>query len=495
MIDEQTPGQSLGQIKASELAESFGVRRYHVFLLAASTMFVAVQGTIAGGTPYVMEAIKREFILSDASVSLTGTAIYIGSIPGVFIGGILSDIYGRVRMMIACMIITLCFCLLHFAIPVGVSSGYLSLMALRVILGLPYGAIMSIQIPLLQEYFPDFLRGSAAAATSLGWNAGVLYLLSCMPIYDVNASWRVCYALGPVAPVVFSLGMLCFIPESPRWLLTQGQTKLAQQSLNVIFTSQPIYKSAFVGQAPCVDATDLQRGGNRDIAEQSTLRMLKVLFSPCLCWTTVVSSLIYLLLAGPSNTIWTWGPLVLEKLLGTRPPQDIFRLAETFGICGTLTMVALVDRISRGALVSMAFGMTVVCMTVLLVGDRFAADSVLIAWILRSYFDSVLWCVIGIYVSEAFPTVLRGTASGLVMMCGRIASVVFPWLAGMWVRNSVHNVLNITTAMFSAAAILALGIPKETSSLPMDDVLAEEDAVCAPLTSFTNKPLDWERMA
>lgn len=489
------------EIKASDLADSFGVRRFHALLLLASTMFVTVQGSVAGCTPYVMDSIKREYGISDAEVSLSVSAIILGSIPGVFIGGRLSDLHGRVRTLILCMVSTLILSLIHFVIPSGVPMGFPLLIAVRTLLGVPYGAQMSVQIPLLQEYFVDDLRGTAAAITPLGWNVGVLYVLTFMPVGDVgefgrvNSDWRVCFGLGPVVPVVLSLCMLWFIPESPRWLFTQGQTKLAQQSLNVIFTSQPIYGAAFVGQAPIVDATELTGSTAQSILGDSTLRMVKCLFSPSLFWTTVVSTLVYFLLAGPSNTLWTWGPLLLKTMTGSRPPKETFKLVETYGLLGTLTTIAVIDRVSRRALVSLAFGMSVLSIFALFLGEHFQSDSVVIAWILQSYFQAILWCVVAVYISEAFPTVVRGTASGLVMLCGRAGSVFLPIIAGIWIRRSANVVLIATCIMFSVAALLALGIPRETSSLPMDDILSEEVAARTTFVRSADKSKDYESVA
>mmetsp|Transcript_143298 Transcript_143298/g.249921 ORF Transcript_143298/g.249921 Transcript_143298/m.249921 type:complete len:488 (+) Transcript_143298:45-1508(+) len=472
------------EIKASQLADYYGLRWFHVYLLLTISLTVAASAAMLGSTPYMLDAIIYEFGISDEVAPLAMSMVFVGSILGVFCGGRLSDVIGRRNAMAVSLLTLMTLALLHLVIPHR--CGFTVLLAIRLIIGIPYGGLLAQQMPTIMEYFPDYARGTAATLSGIGWNAGNLYLLTFMPVSGhATRHWRFYFSFGPVVPCLVCLVMLYFVPESPRWLLTQGLAKDAQDSLTVILTSMPVMGTAPVGPAPRIDTTDLDKLGTSSLAQLSTTKSIELLFSKRLWWVTVALSLLYGFFAGPSNVIFNWGPRIVEEVMGVDPGADFFRIAEYFGMAGTLASVVLIDQVSRRGLLAASFVLAAICyMALVMRGFHF--DSVVVAWALRNFFDCLLWSVVTVFMSEVFPTILRGTGSGAVMVLGRATSVFMPVLAGVWISESVNAVLVATAISSGVCALLTMTIPRDLTCQPMDDAVILDDAAHMPLKSSMN---------
>lgn len=471
-------------IKASQLAEYYGLRWIHVRLLTTVGMCVAVQAAMLGSTPYMLGAVTDEFDVSDEAAPLVMSIVFVGSILGVFLGGRLSDMIGRRSAMILSVMTVMVVGFTQVFVPHR--NGFMVLLLIRLILGIPYGSILAIQAPMIMEFFPDYARGTAAALSGIGWNVGNLFLLAFIPVQGYKtAYWRSYFAIGPVVPSVLAMVMLHLLPESPRWLLTQGRTKEAENSLSDILTSMPIMGTAPVGQAPHIDTTELDKLGTSSLAQLSTAKSIELLFSSSLWWPTVALSLLYFLFAGPSNVAWTWGPQILEAIMRKDPGSDLYIVAEYFGVAGTLAAMALIDQVPRRGLLTLSFAFLGTCFTWLVIAGL-NYNSVLVAWSLRSFFDCLLWGAITVFLSEAFPTLLRGTGSGVVMVGGRASSVFLPILAGVYITGSVNVILAAIAISCFVCFSLTMTISREFTGQPMDDGVSLDDAASMPLTSSTS---------
>ncbi|KAJ2947318.1 hypothetical protein O0L34_g17031 [Tuta absoluta] len=68
------------------------------------------------------------------------------------------------------------------------------------------------------------------------------------------------------------------------------------------------------------------------------------------------------------------------------------------------------------------------------------------------------------YAVQLFPTSLRGTAVGAVLMCGRVGSVVGANAAGYFLAMACSSTFYTFTALLIACAVLSLLLPKEERS-------------------------------
>jgi MFS family permease len=147
----------------------------------------------------------------------------LGILVGAMTGGALADRFGRRRLFVLTLLWYACFTMLT-----SLSPNLTLLMVLRFVAGLGVGAEYSIINAAICEFMPSKRRGRACAIVINFWPLGAIVagFLAVLILNVLNlgtgTSWRYGFLLGGA----LSLLVLVFrrkLPESPRWLVTQGR--------------------------------------------------------------------------------------------------------------------------------------------------------------------------------------------------------------------------------------------------------------------------------
>ena len=165
--------------------------------LAASTVGYAMDGYDFLILAFMLGAIGMELGLSPAQRGSLATWTLIGAVVGGILFGILSDYYGRVRV--------LTWTILLFAVFTGLCSlaqGYWDLVAYRTIAGLGLGGEFGIGMTLVAEAWPARLRARACSYVGLGWQAGVLVAALTTPLLLPHIGWRGVFLVGLIPGIV-----------------------------------------------------------------------------------------------------------------------------------------------------------------------------------------------------------------------------------------------------------------------------------------------------
>src|ERR1700744_561065 len=132
--------------------------------LAASAVGYAMDGFDLLILGFMLRAISAELHLTPPQAGSLVTWTLIGAVVGGILFGILSDYYGRVRV--------LTWTILLFAVFTGlgaVAQGYWDLLIYRTIAGLGLGGEFGIGMTLVAETWPAPLRAGACSSVVLGW--------------------------------------------------------------------------------------------------------------------------------------------------------------------------------------------------------------------------------------------------------------------------------------------------------------------------------------
>lgn len=110
------------------------------------------------------------------------------------------------------------------------------LIVMRILIGFAIG-ITSFVVPMyIAEVSPMKKRGALVTLNQLMITIGILvsYITDYWLSDDNNtASWRYMFAIGFIPAVVLLIGM-CFLPETPRWLISRGRVKEGKAVLEKI---------------------------------------------------------------------------------------------------------------------------------------------------------------------------------------------------------------------------------------------------------------------
>ncbi|CAE7655062.1 svop-1, partial [Symbiodinium microadriaticum] len=162
----------------------------------------------------------------------------------------------------------------------GFSPNYLSLLLLRGAVGFGLGS-SSVPFDLLAEFLPASRRGSFLIYIEYFWTVGSVMVAGSAWLLLSRFSWRVLTYITAIPVSLACLGSIPLLPESPRWLLTQGRAEEAERIILSAVKMNGAKISAGIGLSkPIVDDME-SRGSIMDLCSVKTLRVSIPL---CILW-------------------------------------------------------------------------------------------------------------------------------------------------------------------------------------------------------------------
>ncbi|APA86357.1 MFS transporter [Paraburkholderia sprentiae WSM5005] len=165
--------------------------------LLASVLGYAMDGFDLLILGFMLPAIAADLHLSSSQAGALVTWTLIGAVAGGVLFGVLSDYFGRVRM--------LTWTILIFALFTGLcalAQGYTDLLIYRTVAGIGLGGEFGIGMTLVAEAWPASQRARVSSYVGLGWQLGVLAAALLTPLLLPVIGWRGMFALGLLPAVV-----------------------------------------------------------------------------------------------------------------------------------------------------------------------------------------------------------------------------------------------------------------------------------------------------
>lgn len=392
--------------------------------------------------------MKEKFGLNEFQVGWAVSSLIVGCILGAALTGIIADKFGRKKVLIAAALLFI-IGTLGSAIP-STFSGYI---IARMIGGLGIG-ITSTLCPLYNaEIAPAKYRGRLVALNQLAVVTGifVVYFVN-MGIagmgdhaWGVENAWRWMFGVGVIPGVLF-LVLLFFVPESPRWLITQGRPA----------DSLPILVK--------IHGEELARQEVLDIKESFKEKQgsLRDLFKPGLRLALIVGVMLAVLQQVTGiNAVMYYAPEIFKQAgAGTNGALVQTIMVGFINFIFTILALWLIDRVGRKALLLIGSSLMAVCL--LIIGFAFQTghtSGLLILISILVYvaaFAISLGPVVWVIMSEIFPNHIRGKATAIASMMLWLADYVvsqsFPPLlssAGPAITFWIFGVLALFTFLFT----------------------------------------------
>jgi MFS family permease len=374
--------------------------------------------------------------ITRADAGMLGTAALISSAIGGWIGGVLSDRYGRVRIMQATIIWYAAFTFIS-----GFTNSFNELLLARIGQGLGFGGEWAAGAVLMGEIIRPQHRGKA---------------LGCV---------QSAYAVGWAAASIISTLFLMFLPVEWGWrsVFFVG----ALPALLVIYIRKNLREPAVFEQAQQERRITGEKIGFFSIFRPEILR------------TTLLASLLALGLQGGSYAISIWLPTFLTtvrhlSLAGTG--YSVFIV--TFGaFLGFLCSGYLSDIIGRRKVILLY---AVLSFLIVLV-YTYMPINVMLVVILGfplGFFTVGVYSVFGPFFSELFPTRVRTTGQSFAYNFGRsigaLLVAVIGWLATIMPLGEAIG--GISLGCYVLAVVATLLLP-ETQGISLDTAGVAEPAL------------------
>ncbi len=404
---------------------------YRIFWLIGAGMFFDGYDLYVGAS--VMGAVLQAKFAVLAQVPQFISWTFVGMTIGSVAAGFLGDKFGR-RFTYQFNLVV--FGLASFAAAAAPSMEWL--IAARFVMGLGLGAEIVVGYSTMTEFVPPASRGRWMAFMAFIVVAG-FPATSIISTYVIPAfGWRPMFAIAGVgALIVWWLRKR--LPESPRWLETNGRAEEAETLM------QEIEREASGGKplpapAPAVGVPALG---------------FAALFSPALLPRLVVGSVVLITV----NTLIFGFVNWLPTFFGQQGISITRSLTYTMVLAsGSLIGCAI------GAWSADAFGRkpTIIAASILSIvagavypymKDPAALLSVGFVLIVGIYVLTAL--LYGVYTTELFPTEVRLRANGLCNMLGRGATVVSPFIVlSLFKSYGVQGVLGLMIGLLIVQIIV-----------------------------------------
>lgn len=381
-------------------------------------------------------ALIAAFSLSKGDAGLISGVTLITSALGGWIGGTLSDRYGRVR--------TLQWMILWFSIFTCLSAfvtGFNQLLIVKALQGFGIGGEWAAGAVLMAETIQPKYRGKVMGTVQGAWAVG----------------WGV--AVG-----VFTL-IYSYVPEAMAW--------------RVMFLVGLLPALLIIWVRRSVEEPDsFQRQQKEQIKPLSFFQSMAGIFRPQLLRVTLLGGLLGLGAHGGYHAVMTWLPTFLktERNLSVLSSGGYLAVIIVAFWCGCVVSGLLIDKIGRRKNIILFALCCVVTVQAYLFLPLTNTEMLFLGFPL-GFFAAGIPASLGALFNELYPADVRGAGVGFCYNFGRVVSSVFPFMVGhMSESMSLGSAIGIDAGIAYGVAVIAAMLLPETRGRSLEATAASTEA-------------------
>lgn len=360
---------------------------------------------------FVIPSLIVAWHISNGQAGLLAAVVLLISATGGWLAGLLADRFGRARIL---QMTILWFALFTFLS--GFTHSFWQLLLTRGLQGLGFGGEWAVGSVLIGETIRAQHRGKAVGTVqggwAIGWGLAAIFYTVLFSVLPAAIAWRAMFWVG-ILPALLVFYIRRYVPEPAVYRQTRLQ---------------------------------LERMGHRS-------HFLEI-FGPTLLRITLLTSLMATGAQGGYYAITTWLPTFLKTTRGLSVLNTggylFVVIAGSF--VGYMVGAYLTDRLGRRwtLIVFAAFSfVTITFYTYLPISNHV----MLVLGFPLGFFASGSFSPMGSFLTELFPTRVRGSAQGFAYNFGRGVGALFPTLVGYL---SARFSLGHAIACFAVTAYLAM---------------------------------------
>lgn len=387
----------------------------------------------------VIPSIASDFGLSKTQQIAVFVVWFLGIGAGAALFGYLADRVGRRRLFVATLVL---YSLA--AVATAASPTYGVFMFFRFLTGLGVGGEYSAVASAISEFMPARARGRTNALVMNFWSlggivAGLVSILFVTALLGAHG-WRYTLLFGAVS-AAYALYARRLIPESPRWLASQGRLEEANAVVEQV-TGLPREHAEYLPE-------ELNTSLRGQLGELWREHRGRLLFGMALDFSEAAAY--YGLFTFLSVFVLTKG--VVDVPAGTVPYYYV--IANVGALGGGLLVSRLLDAAGRKPTVFLSY--TAASASTFLVAAAATTGSpgfTLAAFTVAVFCATTAWVSAYPTFTELFPTHLRATGVGTSVAVGRVGAILgavvlaetatsfglwsaFATLAGLWAIGAI----------------------------------------------------------
>lgn len=358
-----------------------------------------------GMISFIIVALAKEWKLNEVQMGWIGSVSSIGMAVGAFLFGILADRAGRRNVLILTMLL--------FSVGAGLSAltaGLTVFLILRFFIGMGLGGELPVASTLVSESVATVKRGRTVVLLESFWAGG--WIVAALISYFIipQYGWRIALIIGAL-PAFYAIYLRWSIKDSARFESKKKEEK---------------------------------QGFLKNIAEVWSGKYAKHTIMLWILWFCVVFSYYGMFL-------WLPGVVVLKGFSMIKSFQYvlIMTLAQ---LPGYFTAAWLIEKWGRKlVLIVYLLGTAVFAF---FFGLATSLPMLLTSGILLSFFNLGAWGALYAYSPEQYPTLIRGTGTGMAAAFGRIGGIFGPLLVGYMIV--AHTSISVIFTVFCIAIVIAV---------------------------------------
>ena len=397
----------------------FGPFQVLAFLLAGLTSLafgfdIAVFSLIA-------DSLHSEWGVDGVQFALLPSATGVSNILGGVVYGYLCDSYGRVWPYVLVMLnISI------FSLASAFSPNFATFVCLRFAVSFGLTGSIILLFSFLTEVLPVRNRGKVLVLVMIVESFGICAIGGLawwlIPAYP-RRGWRY-LVIATAIPSFLVVGYRLLFPfESPRFLITKGRYEKAYKTLSRMakFNGKNLHISSAM-----LDIQVPERPSTSTLG-QSCLK-LGYVFKKKYIRTTVCLSIIYV----THTTAYYGSSLFIPSILRKLVPNSYFTafIGYLGQIPGVLLMSIIVEWEGVGRLHSLRFFTTLVIATLILFAFVQNDVSIPVLTIFLNFGMVPLTALVLAYISEAYPTDMRGSALAYFNNLSAFFGIFIPFIGG-----------------------------------------------------------------
>lgn len=395
-------------------SDSERVDSYAKKAMVASVAGYAMDGFDLLILGFSLAAISATLQLSPGEAASLASLTLWGAVTGGLVFGMLSDYFGRVKLLAWSIIV--------FAVFTGltaIAQDYTQISIFRFIAGIGLGAEFGIGMTLAAEAWPARLRARATSFVALGWQSGVLAAALLSPLIINAWGWRALFAIGAI-PAIFAFVYRRKLAE-PKMFLDHGAAKKGEKfPLRLLFKDGPTSRAS----AAMLVLTSVQNFGYYGIM--------------------------------------IWLPSYLSQEFGFSLTKSGTWVAVTvLGMAFGIFMFGMIaDRIGRRP----AFWLfqTGAIVTVLAYSQLSTPITLLIGGAIMGMFVNGMLGGYGALMAELYPTAVRATAQNVLFNIGRGVGGFGPvWIAILATKYGFSTAIALLAGIYVFAMLAMFLIPEK----------------------------------